>query len=156
MVICHAADPRRGSSGSERGMTLLELLIALSIFAAIATLSGVALSGSLAHLRHQRAAELLVSDLRRASLAARSLGRETRISLSPEGYAIEALDIERVWPRDVTARWRIRQAGYWQTATGLALPARTVASPDVEVEIMRGADRIAVRIDPVTGRVHAG
>ncbi|WP_417488556.1 PulJ/GspJ family protein, partial [Maricaulis sp.] len=42
MVICHAADPRCGLAGSERGMTLLELLIALSIFAAIATLSGVA------------------------------------------------------------------------------------------------------------------
>tara|TARA_R110002073_G_scaffold34954_1_gene102889 strand:+ start:17504 stop:17917 length:414 start_codon:yes stop_codon:yes gene_type:complete len=137
-------------------MTLLELLIALSIFAAIATLSGVALSGSLAHLRHQRAAELLVSDLRRASLTARSLGQETHIRLSPEGYAIDALGVERVWPRDVTALWRVREAGNWQIETRLSLPPRMVASPEVQVDITRGTDRITVRIDRVTGRVHAG
>ncbi|WP_417493248.1 pilus assembly FimT family protein [Maricaulis sp.] len=156
MAISPAANRGDRSSANERGMTLFELLIALSIFAAIASLSGVALAGSLGHLRYQRSAEQLVLDLRRASLKARSTGDETIIRLSPQGYSIEALEIDRTWPRDVTAVWRVHQAGSWQVATVLALPPRTVASPELEVEILRGDDRLSVQIDRVTGRVHAG
>ncbi|WP_417469586.1 pilus assembly FimT family protein [Maricaulis sp.] len=156
MVISPAADQGGRPSANERGMTLLELLIALSIFAAVASLSGVALAGSLGHLRYQRSAEQLVLDLRRASLRARSSGDETAIQLTPRGYRIEALDIDRAWPQGVTAVWRVRQAGSWQVAAGLTLPPRTIQSPELEVEILRGDDRLSVQIDRVTGRVHAG
>jgi len=156
MAISPAADQRDRSRANECGMTLLELLIALSIFAALASLSGVALTGSLGQLRYQGSAEQLVLDLRRASLRARSSGDETAIQLSPRGYSIEALDIDRAWPRGVTAIWRVRQASGWQVATDLTLPPRTIASPELEVEILRGDDRLSVQIDRVTGRVHAG
>ncbi len=158
MAICPAAERevRARPRQTEHGFTLLELLIALSIFAAVASLSGVALTGTLSHLRHERAAEQLVSDLRRASLEARTQGTDTRILVTETGYSVPALDVERVWPRDVTAVWRIREAGRWQLAAGLVLPSRTVASPEVRIELARGSETLPIRIDPVTGRVHAG
>lgn len=158
MAISREADPvpARLPRRSERGMTLLELLIALSIFAAVASLSGVALTGTLTHLRHERAAEQLVSDLRRTSLQARTRGTEARIEVSEAGYSVPALALERSWPRGVTAIWRVRQAGRWQLAAEIALPPRISASPEVRIDILRGDQSFSVRIDPVTGRVHAG
>ncbi len=158
MAICHEARrmPQQSRDRSQSGMTLLELLIALSIFAAVASLSGVALTGTLSHLRHERAAEQLVSDLRRASLEARIQGSEARIVVTETGYAVPALDIERVWPRDVTAVWRVREAGRWQLVSGVVLPTRMVASPELQVDISRADDMTPVRIERITGRVHAG
>lgn len=158
MATCREADPviPGPPHPSQRGFTLLELLIVLTIFAAVASLSGVALNGTLAHLRHERAAEQLVSDLRRASLAARTRGAGTEIRTTPAGYIVDALDIEREWPRGVTAVWRVREAGRWQLAADLTLPPRISASPEVQIEILRDAETLSVRIDPVTGRVHAG
>lgn len=158
MAICREADAvtLRRRDRSERGMTLLELLIALSIFAAVASLSGVAMTGTLSHLRHERAAEQLVSDLRRASLLARMQGVEMQVRATPGGYTVDALDIDRAWPREVTAVWRVREAGSWQVTTGIALPPRPVASPELQVDISRDGESVSVRIDAVTGRVHAG
>lgn len=145
-----------GCRRHERGMTLFELLITLVIFASLASFTSFALSGTLGHLRHERAVEQLVHDLRQASLEARSQGVSAGIEVTGIGYAVPALNIERVWPAGVTADWRVRRDGVWWPVSQFSLPARTALSPELEVRILSGDEARAVRIDRITGRVHDG
>jgi len=93
------------------GFTLVELLTALALLSLMAGLSASMLQRALPQISVDSARSTLENDLRRARLAARTQGTVITLTPSPQGYAIEALDLTRrldkgtvlIWPEDAPA-----------------------------------------------------
>lgn len=137
-----------------RGITLIELVVAMGIVAMIAVLALPRLQSAAPRLELRTAAEALRADLRAARNASLGLNRETtvtfdvdagewrddegRVGRPPEGVAMTLEAARREQESDSVARIRFFPDG---GATGGV------------IELRNGSDAVEVRVDWLDGRV---
>ena len=90
-----------GNRERQRGVTLLELLIALALVALLASVAVGGVRASAPHLHVKLTSEPLLADLRRAREEADITGAPVRIVFTVGGYDVEALELERAVPAGV-------------------------------------------------------
>jgi prepilin-type N-terminal cleavage/methylation domain-containing protein len=154
--ICPATDTTGpGPHRAELGMTLFELLIALTIFATMTSFTGIILTANLRHLAFDSSTERLVDDLRRSQLFARTRDQVVVIELTASGYDIDQTSTYREWPADVAAEWRIRDNDTWTSTSIVEISPGRLSPLQLEITLTQDDDERHVRLEPVTGRVHA-
>ena len=139
---------------AEAGLTLLEMLVALSILALAGSLSAVMVGRSLAIDPLDQAVARLTNDLASAQLRA-DAGETVILHLAPNGYGIERGGETRTQALDdsVRVRWEVSLQGEPAGAAEIRLPARPTPL-GLRAELRRGEERVLVVLEPLTGRVH--
>ena len=142
-------------TGSERGFTLLELMVVIAILVMIATVFPMALDRALPGHRVSTTAEQLVSLIREAQDSSLFYGRPVALTLQSHGLVTE----------DASTLAPLRRAVLFPTSTdvrladleGRPVPA-FVVYPDgsaqaVRFEVEDSGHRGTVMVSAVTGRV---
>jgi len=134
----------------EAGFTLFEMMVALAVGAVFA--AGLAgLSRTISPRVELRAtAERVAGDFERARMEARRTGAEVTVTLSAEGYRIEALDLAGGWGA-ASASIAGRSV---EGRTFILSPAPFGADP-IELTLERDGLRAAVTPGAATGRAEA-
>jgi prepilin-type N-terminal cleavage/methylation domain-containing protein len=140
----------------QAGMTLFELLIALSMMAVIASFTVAVMTGGQETRRFEASIDLLISDLTDARLSAVAENQPRWVVPTETGYRLEAENLDRAWPDDVDARWQVQRGRRWRDIERVEVsPARTPFL-HLRVTLTRGDERRLIFVDPVSGRVRNG
>ena len=127
--------------GSERGMTLLEVLVAVAILSLITALGFPQLEHRRQALLARSAAFVLSADLGRTRAAAIASASETVLLIHPDGRAYTVAGRVRAAPAGVVfAGGAVRFFSDGTQAGG-------------DLAVLAGPRRIAIAVDPVSGRV---
>lgn len=136
----------RNKSSRELGVTLFEMLVALTIISLATGVVGAGVSARAPQLVVDRATDALVVDLKRARLAAQTSGDPIIISADAGGYLIPALSIDRVYPNGLIARWNGGVEFRFSIGSGLEQQGATIL-------LSKGKSGSRVLVAPVTGRI---
>lgn len=136
----------RNKQQRQQGLTLFELLVALSILSLSVLVSANAFRAFSPRIAVDQAAEQLVADLKRARLHARQTGERVAISPTETGYEISSLQLTRTLRNDLVASWR-------SDAEGVVAFTQRFANLGGRVEIRKGNRRAVVLVHPITGKV---
>ncbi|MEL7485974.1 MAG: prepilin-type N-terminal cleavage/methylation domain-containing protein [Pseudomonadota bacterium] len=129
----------------QRGLTLLEMIVALAIVSLATTIiANASISRSSRFVLSKTATEFAV-DLRRSRQLARNANRAVVVSFYERGYYVRALDLEKSWPKGVEIET-------------LQNPSEITFSPSPTLDrhefVLRVRDRTAtVSVAPLTGEV---
>jgi prepilin-type N-terminal cleavage/methylation domain-containing protein len=157
----------------ERGVTLLELLIVMTIIALIAAVSFPTASASLDSLRLRSAADRVMALLNLALDRAERVQQVVEIRVSPQENAISARSMDLSLNRTLELEVPIRIASVGPSPTGpvpmsdaasavpfdaqrrfLLYPGGTPPRITIDLETKDGHKRRVV-VDPVTGMLHS-
>lgn len=136
----------RNEQSAERGVTLLEMLITLTIVLLSVGVVGAGVSARAPQLVVDRAADALVVDLKRARLAAQTSGAPVIVSAGARGYEIPTLSIDRAFPEGLAARWNGEEK--FQILIGSGLDQQAAA-----IVLRKGRAQSRVEVAPVSGRI---
>lgn len=145
MTRIFAADRRQG----QRGLTLLELLIALALAALVAGLAAGGLRASSPQMHVKLTAEQLFADLKRARGEADITGAPVSIVFDGDGYGVEALRIERTVPAGV----EISVDGGGKSGSHEIIFRPGFAARGRHIVIQKLERRSEIVIDPITRRI---
>lgn len=128
----------------QRGVTLVELLIALSVLSMSALIAASAMNAGLPQHAVNQAAELLVSDLKRARLDAGKTGEDRIIRISADSYELAGGEVRHPG-RGVTLETDAAQRE-------IAF-SRSFAHQGGAVTVTKGDRRAVIIVHPITGKV---
>lgn len=128
----------------QKGVTLIELLIALSVLSMSALIAASAMNAGLPQSAVNQAAELLVSDLKRARLDAQKTGEDAVIKISPDSYELAGGEVRHPG-RGVTLETDAAQRE-------IAF-SRSFAHQGGAVTVTKGGRRAVIIVHPITGKV---
>ncbi|MEO0612801.1 MAG: prepilin-type N-terminal cleavage/methylation domain-containing protein [Pseudomonadota bacterium] len=133
---------------TQRGLTLVELLVTLAILSSVIVGSGIAFRSVAPRWSLDQAKVQLLADLKRARINAR--GKETDLFLVPtrSGYKIVGLGTERHWPRRIEATWPDHDP-----ETGIPLKTFPVEE-NVSFSISTGTQNTTITVERMTGRIY--
>ncbi|MGE0408702.1 MAG: Tfp pilus assembly protein FimT/FimU [Amphiplicatus sp.] len=134
---------------TDRGFTLVELLVALAVSALGALIVGAFISARTPRLLVDRTADELVVDLKRLRLVAETSGEPARLIATARGYSARAAGIDRTFPGAVSVEWNGAREGVIEMAAGLHQQGALIHIA------VRGADAF-VEITPITGKIRRG
>lgn len=134
---------------AQRGVTLFEMLVALSILSMSAGVAAAAIARASPRLAVDRTADTLVLDLKRARLLAETSGAPVTVRADINGYDIPALKVARDYPRGLIVAWNGEDAFEVSIGGGLDQAA-------AEILLSKGNSEARVSVAPVTGRIRRG
>lgn len=151
--------PSLARRGSERGVTLIELLIVVVLIAIIAGISFPAVASGLDSLRLRSASDSIVTFLNTALDRAERRQQAVEVWISPQDNALTAVSADAAFEKrlEVPEPVRIIAVETMTPTQNPAMPRRFLlypggAAPRMGIEIANGqGKRRLVTIDPVTG-----
>ena len=148
MTPTFAADRR----GTQKGLTLVELLVSLALLAALAAMAAGAMRASSPRLDVRGASERLIADIKRARLQTTvSQSEPVSIMFYADGYSITALGLERPLPHGVTVSITTGVEGREQTDEIILGPSSRLTP--YHIDISKNGSRSVIAIDAITRRV---
>ncbi|MFZ5616935.1 MAG: pilus assembly FimT family protein [Pseudomonadota bacterium] len=130
----------------QRGLTLVEILVGLSILSLATGIAGAAIAARAPRLAVDRAADELMTDLKRARLSAEASGEPVLIEADAAGYKIAALGIDRRYAHGVVALWNGREENRLFLAVGLKQAA-------IAVRLRKQEAEAALSVAAISGRI---
>jgi|GEM_PF-6326713 len=130
----------------QRGLTLVELLLMLSIMSLAILISASAINARSPRLAIDQAAEQLVTDLKRARLKAQESGERVAVTRSDAGYLISTLNLDRQFRNDLNIEWLAN------SVDGIVF-AGQFANPGGRIEITKSGRRAIILVHAITGKI---
>ncbi len=137
---------RRYEARAQLGLTLVELLLALSILSLGALISASAINARSPRLVVDQAAEQVVTDLKRARLHAQETGEKVSVAPHDNGYVISKLDLKRLLRSDLDVQWSSN------SIEGIVFAER-FANPGGRIEISKSGRKAIILIHAITGKI---
>ncbi len=135
----------RNSARNQRGLTLLELLITLSVLSFAMLIASNAIGAGSNRLAVEQAAERLISDLKKARLIAEKSGDNVALYGTEIGYEIPALSLSRDGGGKVAYNWSVKDREIRFSPRFAALGGKVV--------ITKGERRAVIFVHPITGKI---
>jgi len=137
------------SRTSQRGVTLLEMLVVVTLIALIAGISYPSIASGLDSLRLRSASDSIVSFLNTALDRADRRQQAVEIRISPGENALAARSADHVFSRELQLAGNVHIANPAEPRRFLVYPGGTV--PAIVIEIETDQHRRVVSVDPMTG-----
>ncbi len=137
---------RRYEARAQLGLTLVELLLALSILSLGALISASAINARSPRLAIDQTAEQVVTDLKRARLHAQETGEKVSVTPLDDGYIVSELALTRLLRSDLDVKWMSN------SIEGIIFAER-FANPGGRIEISKNGHSAVIRIHAITGKI---
>jgi prepilin-type N-terminal cleavage/methylation domain-containing protein len=134
----------------ERGVTLLEMLIVVTIVAVVAGISFPSITSGLDSLRLRSASDSVVSLLNTALDRADRRQQAIEITISPKDNAIIARSADLAFNRRIDLQDPVHISAPTEQRSFLLYPGGTVPGIGIELSNHEGRKRM-VSVDPITG-----
>ena len=128
----------------QTGLTLFELLVVLSLIGLVTSMSMVWLVSRMPQMAVTQASDILLTDLQRAKLLARTKGTTITVTLTSKGYSISDLAIKKNWPKGVSTSK--------QSASVIVLPPYNTGST-YKIFLHKGSANATITVDMFSGRI---
>ncbi len=155
--------------GTDKGFSLVEVLIVLALIAAMASIGIPAMIGRMSHMRLRRDARSVFSELNAARLKAITMNTKYRVEFTvPDTYSLSVWDTAgSSWGDDATQAERSLSDGIGITSpganfsvyffpNGTATNADSPMAVDVEICLTNSSDtsdKMELEVDGATGKV---
>lgn len=136
----------RSNVDRQTGLTLVELLLALSIMSLGVWVSAGAFKTLSPRIHVEQAAQQIINDLKSARLRAVETNELVNVIQTEQGYAIEALSLERSLRDDLEVTWDTA------SLTGVSF-SNNFANPGARIEVRKQKRRAVILIHPITSRI---
>jgi prepilin-type N-terminal cleavage/methylation domain-containing protein len=137
------------SSGSKRGVTLIEMMIVMAIIAIIVAISFPAAAAGLEALRLRSASDSVIGFLNQALTRTDRHQEPTEIIVNPAERTLSMFTADPKFVKKLQLPDGIKIAGD-EPRRFLLMPGGAPPTLDIDLSNPRGAHKI-VRIDPITG-----
>lgn len=138
-------DPVGFRTGSERGATLIEVMVALAILALVGAMAYPNMDRGFAQMQFRRATEQLSADLRSARGLALTSGRAVALALSGDGQGYD--------PGTGAVRRAVDGVRFSGSARVVFFADGSTTGGIIAIAGTRGSRRAEVMVDPATGAV---
>ncbi len=140
------------SATGERGFTLLELIVVLSIMVLMAGVLPLALNRMLPARRAALAAEQLTADITWLQIRSSATGARGRISLTPTGYRLEVRAQQKEVDLAASTTLRFMRVDNDADLGDLTVYPDGTCSP-ARITVVDSGRRVSLSISMLTGRV---
>jgi prepilin-type N-terminal cleavage/methylation domain-containing protein len=142
------------ATGSQKGFTLLELLVVIATLALMSVAVPLTLNRALPARRLAIATDHLVADIQWLQTQATTLGKIGHLELRADGYELRVLGSDRMRSVTLPARIRVKAAASARARDGVVLrvyPEGTTSGAQFDVADERSTHPVFVSV--MTGRV---
>jgi general secretion pathway protein H len=146
--------PRKSRTG-ERGFTLLELLVTLTIASLLLAVVAPRLTSAVAHARLRSSGAEIATILRETRSQAMLTSRAIDFSIVPARNGVLAAGKTLLLPSGQTVSWRPATQTDGQALSSLQFQPDGSSSGGV-ITVADGADQVKISVDWLTGRVSTG
>lgn len=143
--------PQPGA-GSRKGVTLIELLVALAIAGMLLAIAFPSASGGLEGIRLQAAARRVAAYLNAASLRANREQAPIQITVDAERNRLSAVAVNGRWEESLALDEAVRLVAQEDDRPRRFMVIPGVPAPRVRIRLATARGRsVAVSLDPITG-----
>jgi prepilin-type N-terminal cleavage/methylation domain-containing protein len=136
---------------TERGITLIEMLVVVTIVALVAGISYPSIAAGLDSLRLRSASDSIVAFLNTALDRAERRQEAVEIRISPKDNGLSARSASGEFARDLQLPKNVRIANPVELRQFLLYPGGSVPAMTVDLATADGRRHRVVSIDPITG-----